>query len=117
MKQPRYIVKNTELTIGERWCNSFLVTYPVSYDYNGGTVIDGKWYKGYKVVGKLKVPKGFTLSSIGCGLQMNGRPPFATVYLKPLTDAKIKKGELKALLASLSSPTPLTHPGGRVGTE
>lgn len=86
-----------KLHIGERWCKSFLVTYPVSYRYNGGTIVDGEWYEGYEVP-PPDVPKGFSLVGIGCGLQLNAHPPYATAYLKPDEDRKILKKELKALL-------------------
>jgi len=87
-----------KLSIGEKWCSSFLVTFPVSQTYNGGIVIDDKWYKGYQVP-RPKVPKGFKLVSIGCGLQLNARPPYATYYLKPNDDKRnVTKKELKALI-------------------
>ena len=85
------------LDIGEKWCDSFLVTYPVSYKYNGGIVIEGKWYEGFKVA-KPKVPKGFKLHSIGCGLQLNAQPPYATAYLKPLNGKEIGMAEMKHIL-------------------
>jgi len=87
-----------KLTIRERWCSSFLVSYPTSCTYNGGTIIDGKWYKGYRVPAP-KVPRGFKLVSIGCGSQLNAHPPYATVYLKPDDDKrKVSRKELKALI-------------------
>lgn len=58
------------------------VTYPVSYRYNGGIVVDGKWYEGYEVP-KPDVPEGWELVNIGVGLQLNAQPPFATMLLKP----------------------------------
>lgn len=89
------------LTIAEKWCNSFLVIFPVSYKYNGGIVVDGKLYNGYNVPSP-KVPKGFKLTSIGCGLQLNAKPPYATQYLKPLDENRVvKKSELKAILAAM----------------
>ena len=94
-------VKQTGLRIGERWCGSFLVTYPVSYRYNGGTIVGDKWYDGF-VVAKPKVPKGFELVGIGCGLQLNAKPPYATRYLKPLNGKRILKKELKAILAAMA---------------
>lgn len=57
-----------------------LVTYPVSYEYNGGIVINNEWYNGYEVEAPI-VPDGLCLQSIGCGLQMNCQPPFATSRL------------------------------------
>jgi hypothetical protein len=93
-------IKECKLTVAEKWCKSCLVTYPVSYEYNGGMDIDGKWYKGYQVA-KPKVPKGFKLYSIGCGLQLNAHPPYATAYLEPLDDKKYTRKEIKTILASL----------------
>ena len=93
-----YNVKECKLTVSEKWCDSFLVTYPVSYRYNGGIIIDGQCYEGFKVA-KPKVPKGFKLTSIACGLQLNARPPFATRYLEPKDGRKVTKKELKALIA------------------
>jgi len=97
MKNEYFKIKEAKLSVGEKWCNSFLVTFPVSYDYNGGIVIEGKWYKGFKVA-KPKVPKGFKLYGIGCGLQLNACPPYATMYLQPIgknKDRKISKSEIK----------------------
>jgi hypothetical protein len=56
------------------------VTFPVSYEYNGGIVIKGKWYKGYEVPPPT-IPKGYKLESIAVGLQLNSRPPYATMAL------------------------------------
>ena len=92
-------VAKPKLQIAEKWCNSYLVTYPVSYRYNGGIIIDGKWYEGYTVP-RPKVPKGFELVSIGCGLQLNAHPPYATSYLKPIPDRKVSKFELAKILAN-----------------
>jgi len=92
-------IDHVTLTLGERWSESFLVTYPTSYRYNGGIVIDGKWYQGYKVVSP-KVPKGFELVGIACGLQLNARPPYATRYLKPIDGHKVSKNEAKAAIAT-----------------
>jgi hypothetical protein len=57
------------------------VTYRVSYDYNGGTIIDGKWYRGI-IVNEPIIPAGYELVSIAVGLQLNAIPPFATMYLR-----------------------------------
>lgn len=59
------------------------VTYPVSYTYNGGVVVQGEWYAGYQVLDPI-IPEGARLVSIGVGLQLNARPPYATqlLYLK-----------------------------------
>lgn len=51
----------------------FEVTYPVSMSYNGGTVIDDKWYAGYKVPAPI-VPVGWQLKGIGAGLELNAHP-------------------------------------------
>lgn len=59
----------------------YQVTYPVSYTYNGGIIIDGEWYKGYKVDPPI-IPEGYELLNIGVGLQLNARPPLATGLLK-----------------------------------
>jgi hypothetical protein len=95
-RQPR-----PTLNIGERWCESFLVTFPVTYRYNGLVEVDGKLHSGFKVPAP-KVPKGFKLVTIGCGLQLNARPPHATVYLKPLDGNKVTKKELKKILSDLT---------------
>jgi len=72
-----------ELTKGEKWLDSHLVTYPVSYRYNGGIVIDGQWHNGVSVP-EPDVPEGFRLVDIGIGLQHNAQPPIATKYLEPI---------------------------------
>lgn len=95
-------IDSCHLSIAERWCQSFLVTYPVSIRYNGGMVEDDKWYEGYKVP-KPKVPEGFKLVGIGCGLQLNCHPPYTTAYLKPIDeDRKVTKGEMKQILIETS---------------
>mgnify|MGYP001609667437 CR=1 FL=1 len=68
---------------GKKWLTSHLVTYPVSYRYNGGIIIKGKWYDGFKVPPPI-IPEGFELVGIGVGLEMNCHPPLATVYLRPI---------------------------------
>jgi len=85
MEHKPFICKRPKLEKTERWLNSHLVVFPVSYTYNGGTVIDDEWYSGYEVPAP-KVPKGFELVDIGVGLQLNARPPYATKFLR-----KIKK--------------------------
>jgi len=67
----------------EKWCDSWLVTYPTGYRYNGGIVINGKWCNGF-VIDAPDVPNGYKLISIGCGLQLNACPPYATKYLKKI---------------------------------
>jgi hypothetical protein len=63
------------------------VVFPVSYSYNGGMEYKGQWYKGFKVP-RPKVPKGWELIDIGVGLQLNARPPFSTMALRPLSSEK-----------------------------
>ena len=75
------------LTKGEKWCNNRLVTFPVSYTYNGGTVIGDEWYDGYEVPPPY-VPVGYELVGIGIGLQLNAAPPIATMYLRPIKKEK-----------------------------
>jgi hypothetical protein len=93
-----------KLKVSQKWSYSFLVTFPVSYEYNGGFVDEntGKFYSGYAVVNP-KIPEGFKLTSIGCGLQLNVYPPYATYYLEPMTpEAKKiskKRSTLKTYLA------------------
>ena len=80
---PEYKNEPCRIWLGENWLDGKLIHYTVSYDYNGGMVVDDKWYQGYKVPSPI-IPKGYALVSIGVGLQMNAKPPFATAYLKPL---------------------------------
>ena len=56
------------------------VTYRVSYEYNGGIVIEGEWYNGFEVPPPL-LASGYKLVGIGVGLQLNARPPLATARL------------------------------------
>lgn len=79
------VLDKCPLTRGERWLDSFLVHYPVGIEYNGGTIHEGKWYRGFKVPAPTP-PKGFKLTGIGIGLQLNAHPPYATVYLEPEND-------------------------------
>lgn len=65
----------------ENWSDGCLVTFPVSYRYNGGIAIDGEYYKGFEVPDPI-VPEGYKLKGIGIGLQLNAKPPEATMYLK-----------------------------------
>lgn len=60
-----------------------IVTFPVSISYNGGTVIEDKWYAGYIVPAPI-VPSGYELVSIGVGLQLNAHPPTATMLLRQI---------------------------------
>jgi len=78
--------------------DSVEVTYPVSYRYNGGTCIkpdgtwspEGDWYPGYRVPPPI-VPAGYKLVSLGVGLQLNARPPYATVLLKKVNLTQRRK--------------------------
>jgi hypothetical protein len=65
---------------GEKWGDSWLVCYSTGVRYNGGTIINGKWVQGIKI-GPPKLPKSYALQSIGCGLQLNFCPPYATSLL------------------------------------
>lgn len=60
------------------------VTFPVSYQYNGGTFIGDEFYKGYSVPPPI-IPKGWKLVDIGVGLQMNARPPWCTKVLTKIS--------------------------------
>jgi len=100
-----------DLTIGERWCDSFLVTYPVSYSYNGGFTHypkkygkNGVWKQGFKVDSPI-IPEGFELKGIGCGLQLNAHPPHATAMIVPTDDPdrKVSKSELRAAIKDARS--------------
>lgn len=57
------------------------VAFPVSYRYNGGIIVDDEWYEGFDVP-KPDIPKGWHLCTLGVGLQLNARPPYATMYLE-----------------------------------
>ena len=92
-------INTCKLNISKSWGNSFLVTYPVSYRYNGGTIIEDEHYEGYEVV-KPSTPKGYELVSIGCGLQLNAHPPYATSYLRPLDGKKKSKQEVQAVIVN-----------------
>lgn len=96
-------ITKCELTFDERWCNSCLVKYPVSYKYNGGVVYNDRWYEGFKVSAP-KVPKGFKLVGMGIGLELNARPPLATAYLQALDGRKRTPKQLKTILAGGPDP-------------
>lgn len=75
---------------GERWfrmarpslsAKEGEVQYPTGVRYNGGTVVNGKWVQGF-LIAPPKVPAGFSLRTMGVGLQLNSRPPYATQYLE-----------------------------------
>lgn len=81
-RKPFVISEPPKLFLGRKWNNGRLVEYPVSYTYNGGIVVDGEWYSGFEVPGPV-IPEGYELISIGIGLNLNARPPFATSLLRP----------------------------------
>jgi hypothetical protein len=60
------------------------VSFPVSCDYNGGIVINDKWYEGI-IVPEPEVPNEHELQSIYVGLNHNTIPPTKTMLL-------VKKG-------------------------
>lgn len=51
--------------------------------YNGGIIVNDKWVQGIEVP-TAQVPAGFTLEGIGCGLQLNSRPPLATRIMRTI---------------------------------
>jgi hypothetical protein len=65
------------------------VTFSVSYRYNGGIIVRDEWYSGYEVP-KPDVPSGWTLVSLGFGLQLNAKPPYCTMLLKPVQHKETK---------------------------
>ncbi len=67
----------------KRWGTGRLVTFPVSYHYNGGVSLEDGWYPGFSVPDPI-VPKGYELVGIGIGLQLNAHPPYATKLLRPI---------------------------------
>lgn len=77
----------------EDWSDGCLVTFPVSYDYNGGIVIDDEWFSGVEVP-EPHVPEGYTMKGIGIGLQLNAVPPEATMYLEKQSGASVPKPDL-----------------------
>ena len=56
------------------------VSYDVSYEYNGGVIVENEWYKGFEVPPPI-LPEGYELHNIGVGLQLNAQPPYATALL------------------------------------
>lgn len=56
------------------------VRFSVSYDYNGGTFVNGEWVVGFHVPPPA-IPEGTKLVGIGVGYQMNAKPPYATQVL------------------------------------
>lgn len=76
----------------EKWCDSCLVIFPVSYRYNGGIILDDEFYEGFEVPDPV-IPKGYKLKDIGVGLQLNAKPPYATMYLEKV-DPEAPKPDL-----------------------
>lgn len=76
-------LSEADLMETEKWLDSCLVMYSVTYCYNGGISIDGRWGYGIKVP-PPNVPEGYRLVDIGVGLQFGFTPPKATSYLKPI---------------------------------
>ncbi len=72
--------KPCKLKVGKKWGVGKLCTFPVSYRYNGGIVVNGEWHKGVEV-GPPEVPEGFILKDIAVGLNLNCFPPLATQLL------------------------------------
>jgi len=80
-------LRGQERTKQGKLLDSVEVTYPVSYRYNGGTIIDDEWYTGYEVPPPI-LPDGYELVNIGVGLQLNARPPYATMLMKKSQPSK-----------------------------
>lgn len=68
----------------EKWNDGCLVTYPVSYSYNGGITIDDTWYEGVEVPSP-DVPEGYEMKNISIGLNLMAIPPEATMYLEKVS--------------------------------
>ncbi len=96
--------------------------YPVGTDYNGGfheyTYKNGKttfwrvpnkepikavFYKGFRLKVSPKIPAGYKLTSIYCGLQLNAMPPLASSYLEPLDGKKKTRKEVKAAIEAANN--------------
>jgi hypothetical protein len=90
-------VKECPVYVGEKWCDGYLITFPVSYRYNGGISVNNRHYEGFTVKNP-KIPKGFETKSICCGLQLNAKPPLATRMILRKDGKKFTKNELEALL-------------------
>lgn len=57
------------------------VRAPHSVNYNGGTIVSGKWYAGYHVPDPI-LPEGYELVGDGSGSQLNAHPPYRTMWLQ-----------------------------------
>lgn len=57
------------------------VSIPCSISYNGGTVIDDKWYSGYDVAPPI-VPDGYELVDLLCGYELNAHPPLQAMIMR-----------------------------------
>ena len=54
-----------------------------SYLYNGGAIINNEWYPGYEVGDPIVPDTHELVYDIGCGWEMNARPPVAVAVLRP----------------------------------
>lgn len=81
-RDPWYRCPAPDLTSRAKAGARVQVRFPVSCSYNGGTVVDGKWYAGYMVPEPI-VPSGFKLVGLGVGLELNAHPPHCTMLLVP----------------------------------
>jgi hypothetical protein len=73
--------------------DSVEVYYAVSCRYNGGYTRDGddEWYTGFEVPPPI-LPEGYKLKSLGVGLQLNARPPYATALMVRIKDEEHAQG-------------------------
>ena len=82
-ENPWYEVPATDLTKNAKPGKKIRVTYAVGYSYNGGTVVNGEWFAGFKVPPPI-VPAGYKLIGLAVGLELNAHPPQATALLAPI---------------------------------
>lgn len=82
-ENPWYLCPTPDLTQKAKQGKTVEVHIPVSYSYNGGTVIQEEWFVGYLVPEPI-IPAGFKLVDPGFGLQLNAHPPYATMWLMPV---------------------------------
>lgn len=82
MENPWIDLPGKDLTKFAKPGKKVKVTFPVSQGYNGGTVVKGEWFAGYRVDAPI-VPDGYELKDIGFGLELNCAPPQATQLLVP----------------------------------
>ena len=95
-----YKVPASEVCVNatERWCDGYLVMFPVSCRYNGGICVDDVHYDGFDVP-KVQATDGYRFVDIGCGLQLNARPPYATKLLLAEDGHRLTKREVHAAWA------------------